>query len=102
MSSGGPQEVSATQKLTDAGAPPPGAGGGRQSWPIKSSKAGALGTSEADARRTMLQACGRRAALTKELRVSEVQNAMEKDGGSPRQTEEHREGGMSGDLCLPK
>ena len=101
VSASGSQGLSATQKLTDAGAPPPGASGGRQVWPKRSSKAGALGTSEADARRTRLQACGRREALTEGQRRSEVPTVKAKSDGSSTLEEELRGGGMSVDLCLP-
>ena len=102
MAASGSPGVSATQKLTDAGAPPPGASGGRLMWPKKSSTASALGTSAADARRTMLQACERRAALTEEKGASEVSKADAKEDSPPGRNEGLQEGGMSRDLCLPK
>ena len=101
VSAGGPPSVSATQRLTDAGAPPPSASGGQKVWPTKSSKAGALGTSEAEARRTMLQACGRRAAVTEEKRFSVEQVTDTKGVLTPKWKKEERKGGMSSDLCLP-
>ena len=58
VAAGEPRSVSATQRLTDAGAP--------------------LGTSEADARRTMLQACERRKAAA-ELEESKLETGGDKE-----------------------